>query len=255
MTHSRRKYSESESALLVREVLGMCPLCTKELHFMKGSKYSKAYEIAHIYPLNPTAAQAAALKNIPPPADINGLDNVIALCVACHTEYDKDFKIDEFHNLQTIKQNILAQTSQYKSFGSYPLAKEIKIIIEKIVSTDEFDEVTEPGYNPVTLKSKIGNGISPVKRRSITNNVRSYYSIIREDLKQLEKQEQYKVKLLLSQIRSFYCAMLEKTPDSKDAIFEGIVSWLEQKSKSSTEACMVLAAFFVQNCEIFDADA
>lgn len=255
MAHDRKPYNESESNLLVREVSGMCPLCTRELHFLKGLKYIKVYEIAHIYPLNPTPAQAVALKDIPPPADINGLENVIALCVECHTKYDKDFKIEEYYNLLSVKKHLLNKTNQYKSFGSYPLEKEIKSIIEKVISIDNFDDIGELGYNPIALKSKIGKGISPVKRHAINTNVRSYYSAIKEILKQLEKQEQYKVQLLLSQVRSFYCAMLEKTPQSKDIIFDGIVSWFEQKSKSSTEACMVLAAFFVQNCEIFDADA
>lgn len=255
MANDRKSYNESESNLLVREVSGMCPLCAKELHFLKGSKPSKGFEIAHIYPLNPTPAQVVALENIPPPPDINGLDNVIALCVGCHTKYDKDFRIDEYYDLLALKERLLNKTNQYKSFGLYPLEKEINSIIDAITSTDDFSDISELEYNPVTLKSKIGTGMSPVKKHTITINVRSYYSTIKESLKVLEKQEQYKVRLLLSQIKSFYCAMLAKTPTSKDLIFEGIVSWFEQKSKSSPEACMILAAFFVQNCEIFDADA
>lgn len=254
MTHARKPYTASENTLLVREVSGICPLCLKELHHLKGSKYSKIFEIAHIYPLNPTSAQSTALEKIPPPSDINGLDNVIALCVSCHTKYDKDFKIDEYFDLLSLKKYLTNKTNQYKSFGLYPLEKEINSIINAITSADISEEVCEIKYDPVTLKNKIGTGISPVKKYTIRTSVTDYYSIIKDTLKQLEKQEQHKIKLLLSQIRSFYCEMLQQSPNSKDLIFDGIVSWFAQKSKSPTEACMILAAFFVQNCEIFDAD-
>ena len=67
----------------------------------KGSKKpSKGYEVAHIYPLNPTQSQAKALVGYPVPHEINALENVIALCPTCHTKYDKDFKLDELIKLR-----------------------------------------------------------------------------------------------------------------------------------------------------------
>ena len=102
MAKRRDSYSDNEHSILYSETGGCCPLCTQPILFQKtGSKKPiKGYEVAHIYPLNPTPPQAKALVGYPVPPDINALENVIALCPTCHTKYDKGFKLDEFTRLR-----------------------------------------------------------------------------------------------------------------------------------------------------------
>ena len=111
MATKRDSYSDNEHSILYAETGGCCPLCTLPIFFQKkGSKKpSKGYEVAHIYPLNPTQSQATALVAYPVPLDVNALENVIALCPTCHTKYDKDFKLDELIRLEKIKDGYLSE--------------------------------------------------------------------------------------------------------------------------------------------------
>lgn len=82
MANKRENYTANENSILYAETGGCCPLCTQPIIFQKkGSKKpAKCYEIAHIYPLNPTQVQVTALVGYPAPSEINALENLIALC-------------------------------------------------------------------------------------------------------------------------------------------------------------------------------
>ena len=111
MATIRKDYSDNEHSILYGETSGCCPLCTKSILFRKtgSNRINKGYEVAHIYPLNPTPAQALALAGYSAPPDINSLENVIALCPSCHRKYDKDFQVAEMVKLRAIKDRFLAE--------------------------------------------------------------------------------------------------------------------------------------------------
>ena len=90
MTDKRRTYSTPEQISLTTQVGGLCPLCGVSLFYEKKGKPQKAYEIAHIYPLNPKTEETNLLKNEKRlHSDINHLDNLIPLCLSCHGKFDK----------------------------------------------------------------------------------------------------------------------------------------------------------------------
>ena len=62
MTTKRDNYGAIEHSILYAETGGSCPLCTQPIIFKKNGskKLNKGYEIAHIYPLNPTQLQIKA---------------------------------------------------------------------------------------------------------------------------------------------------------------------------------------------------
>ena len=63
MATARTEYSENEHSILYAETSGCCPLCSKSILFRKpgSSRLNNGYEVAHIYPLNPTPSQVTAL--------------------------------------------------------------------------------------------------------------------------------------------------------------------------------------------------
>jgi hypothetical protein len=123
MATKRDNYSENEHSILYAETGGCCPLCILPILFQKkdSKKPSKGYEIAHIYPLNPTQSQATALDGYPAPPDINALENVIALCPTCHTKYDKDFKLDELRRLRKIKDGYLSDARAKRTASQHTI--------------------------------------------------------------------------------------------------------------------------------------
>lgn len=110
MANKRENYTPTENSILCRDGRVLSFMYSADCFSEKSSnKPTKCYEIAHIYPLNPTPSQAVALVGYPVPPDINTLDNLIALCPTCHTRYDKDFKVEELTKLK-IKDGYLSNT-------------------------------------------------------------------------------------------------------------------------------------------------
>jgi len=255
MATKRDSYSENEHSILYAETGGCCPLCTLPILFQKkGSKKpSKGYEVAHIYPLNPTQSQATALVGYPVPPDINVLENVITLCPTCHTQYDKDFKLDDLIRLRKIKDGYLSETKAKHTVSQYTIQEEVYEILDAIVAFD-FDEtlLSSTKLDVSTVDKKLKTGMSPLQKHEIKFNAISFYVRIRDHIRTLEQQDQASVRILQNQINSYYLAMNKQNPENKDLVFNYVAQWISAKTNKPILAAKVLTSFFVQNCEVFD---
>lgn len=255
MAGKRDNYTENQHSILYGETDGNCPLCTQPIMFTKlGSlKPSKGYEIAHIYPLNPTPAQIKDLVKYPVPMDINSLGNVIALCPSCHTKYDKDFKLEELIRLQEIKTGFLNDAQAKLTISKYTLQEEVYEILDTITTYDQNDDgLSALNFDISTIDEKLKTGMSPLQKREIKINAVEYYIRIRDHVKRLELDDQYAVRILQSQIKTYYLAMQQKHPNNKDLVFNYVAKWISAKTNKSILASKILTSFFVQNCEVFD---
>lgn len=258
MITKRQSYSPNEHSILYAETGGGCPICLQPILFKKNhsAKTNKGYEIAHIYPLNPTAFQILALSEIEKPVDINALENVIALCPSCHKKYDKDFTLDEFKAMKKIKNGFLSAAKAKLTVSEYSLQEDVYLILDSITNFD-FDEtvVTPTQLDISTIDKKLKTGMSPLQKHEIKNNAINFYVRIKNYIKLLEKQDQTSVKILQNQITLYYLAMSKQNPDNKDLVFNYIAEWISMKTNKPILAAKVLTSFFVQNCEVFDASA
>lgn len=258
MANKREKCTPTENSILYAETGGCCPLCTQPIVFQKKSsnKPTKCYEIAHIYPLNPTPSQVVALVGYPVPPDINALENLIALCPTCHTKYDKDFKIDELVKLRKIKDGYLSNTKAKLTASQHIIQEEVFEILDAITSY-EFDEtaLSPTKFDISTVDKKLKTGISPLQKSEIKINAINFYVRIRDHIRELERQDQAAIKILLNQINSYYLAMNKQNPENKDLVFNYVAQWISDKSQKPILPAKVLASFFVQNCEVFDVGA
>jgi hypothetical protein len=255
MATKRDNYSENEHSILYAETGGCCPLCILPILFQKkdSKKPSKGYEIAHIYPLNPTQSQATALDGYPAPPDINALENVIALCPTCHTKYDKDFKLDELRRLRKIKDGYLSDARAKRTASQHTIQEEVYEILDAIAAFD-FDEtaLSPTKFDISTVDKKLKTGISPLQKQEIKVNAISFYVRIRDHIRRLEQQDQVSVKILQNQINTYYLVMNKQNPENKDLVFNYVAQWISAKTNKPILAAKVLTSFFVQNCEVFD---
>jgi len=259
MAIKRNNYSENEHSILYAETSGCCPLCILPILFKKknSKKPSKGYEVAHIYPLNPTEPQAMALVGYPVPPDINALDNVIALCPSCHTKYDKDFKLDELISLRKIKDGYLSEAKANLTASEHTIQEEVCEILDAIVvfDSDETVALLPTNFDISTVDKKLKTGMSPLQRHEIKFNAISFYVRIRDHIRRLEQQDQASVRILQNQINSYYLAMNKQNPENKDLIFNYVAQWISARTNKPILAAKVLTSFFVQNCEVFDVSA
>ncbi|UOB59447.1 HNH endonuclease [Burkholderia pyrrocinia] len=257
MANIRVKYHRNEHSILYGETGGACPLCGLPMMFKKATSTHPTigYEIAHIYPLNPNTSQENTLKEYAVPAEINALENVILLCPSCHTKYDKDFKIDEYLRLLEIKNQYLSDAKAKLTASQHALQEEVREILDLIVSNDtECGELSETELNVNSLDEKLKTGISPLQKREIRSNAIDFFVPIRNQIRLIEQRDQAAIRILQNQINSYYLVMHKQNPDNKDIVFNHIAQWISLKTGKSIMASKVLTAFFVQNCEVFDAD-
>lgn len=258
MAKKRVDYTPNEQSILYGETGGACPLCTLPIIFKKAtSKHpEKGYEIAHIYPLNPTPSQAKALVGYAAPADSNSLENVMCLCPSCHRKYDKDFKIEEYLNIQKIKKGYLQEARAKLVTAECHLKEEIKELLQTIIElTPEDTEATEVEMDIATIKDKLKTHASPLLKRNVKRDVLDYYVTIRDEIKILEQRDQLTVRVLQNQINTYYLEMQRIIPDNKDLVFTYITQWMSKRTGKSVDAAKILTSFFVQNCEVFDVSS
>lgn len=250
MEDSRKKYTDAENRLLFNQVNGICPLCTHPLSYIKNNKIGKSYQIAHIYPLNPTLEEQDLLKDEPQLSeDVNSLDNVIPLCLNCHEKFDNPRTVDEYRLLYNIKKKLIEEEKLRNTFHTYTIEEEIISIIDSL-NKELGEEVEHLEYKVLKIDIKLRDSGNYLLKKDIKNDVTEYYLFIKNLF--AEKDKTFDIfDMVAGQIKGYY-KKTAKITNNPDIIFQNMVDWLHSKVKTeSREACRIVISFFVQNCEVF----
>ena len=230
----RIKYSVSDELELTTQVNGRCPLCNKPLYYKKNERSHKGYELAHIYPLNPTEAEAALLKDEPLLNDnVNHLDNLIPLSKDCHGKYDKPRTVEEYRQLYQIKRELIARSRQLDLQSTYPLEADIQSIITALNDAPDNSMSDILGYDPKKVDGKLTSSTPNLLRRKIKDNVASYFTYVRSRFLELERERSNSSELIFIQVKSFYIQQ-KKLALSQEQMFTNVVEWVVAKSQTSS---------------------
>jgi len=256
MTDKRKAFSPNIQLLLFAEVNGYCPNCPASLMYEKNGRKEKKFEIAHIYPLNPKPDELALLKNEKKlNADSNHTDNLICLCVDCHTIFDKPRTVEEYRDLVLKKTTLIAIGKQQAIWTNTKIESEIQILIDSLCN-NEFDLSNSPelNYDPKTIDAKTNESITFLVRRSIHRNVEDYYHQINRKFIEIDSIAPLTTETISSQIRSHYLALRKQSPAlNQKIIFDGMVAWMDKTTgNKSDKASEIIVSYFIQNCEIFE---
>jgi len=250
----RRTYTPAEEIALTTQVEGCCPLCGRVLFYKKKGRTYRYYELAHIYPLNPKPAETEDLKGVELLSmDRNDPDNQIPLCTGCHTRFDKPRTREEYEELFRVKHSLIERARQRALMREYPIEDGIHQIVVALGSVS-FDEVSEVDLtlDPQTVDTKCKTALSELLIRKIKRNVTDYYPYVKREFRALEQEYPTKSQLIYSQVRTFYLKQ-KSLGLPKQEVYQNIVAWFQNVTKTDTiEAPEVIAAFFVQNCEVLD---
>lgn len=250
----RQKLPTPLEVSLTTQVGSACPKCWVPLFYEKKGRQHRAYEIAHIYPLNPTEAEQAVLADEPRLSqDINHPDNLIPLCERCHGIFDKPRTASEYRELYELKQKLIRASAQIEIRAKYPLEAAIGRVVAALHDYDAQERApADLSYNPISVDRKLGDSISPIVRRKIKLNVSDYFQFIKSRFLELEEDDPNCSELIFSQVKTYY--LQQKALNvPKHEVYSNIVDWLHKKAGSKTiEAAEIVASFFVQNCEVFE---
>lgn len=246
----RKQITDNENLLLYNEVNGLCPLCLKRLTYKKKTNINKGFQVAHIYPLNPTAEEIELLKNEEKlSVDVNDLDNLIALCGDCHRKFDNPRTIEDYRRLLKIKREIIQITKIQDEYHRFPIENEIKLIIENLANdhSNIFDNTIS--YDFKEIDEKDDGTLSKLTKRRIKNDVSEYFLFIKELFSDIDRDNEFSFDTIACQIKAMN-TKLKQHKSTKEEIYEHLADWLNQKTGSnSKEACKIIIAYFVQNCE------
>jgi hypothetical protein len=253
MSNDRKQFTENENILLFSEVGGVCPKCSRELMYEKKKNKQKQYEIAHIYPLNPTADETKLLKDEKKlNSDPNHLDNLICLCGICHPQFDKPRTVEEYREMVALKKKIILKNKEKANWENHNLEKEVFELIDFLSTNDTvLDDIDSIKYEPKTIENKTDTTITLLTKRKIKSDVDDYYTVIRLKFKAIDSLKPLTTEIISTQIKAYYIKMSQQYT-SQNEIFTAIVEWLFIKTnRKSKDAAEIIAAYFVQNCEIF----
>ncbi len=254
MALERRSYTRTEEIALNTQVEGCCPLCGTALFYKKRGRTYRFYELAHIFPLNLKPAEAEELKHVELlSTDRNDLDNIIPLCTGCHTRFDKPRTRAEYEELFRVKRGLIERERQRALMREYPIEAGIHQIVAALGKVS-FDEAADGDLtlDPRSVDDKCKSAVPELIIRKIKRNVTDYYPYVQREFRALEQEFPTKSQLIYSQVRTFYLKQKDLGLP-KQEIYQNVVTWFRNVTRSDMiEAPEVIAAFFVQNCEVLD---
>lgn len=254
MTNKRRTYGEAETVALLSQVSNRCPLCDGGLFYRKKRGQYKSYELAHIYPLNPSTDEVAELANSPRlSSDINDPDNIVPLCLNCHGQFDKPRTAGEYLRLYQIKSEALRDEQQRALASQYPLEAQISAVVAHLHSAAvEIDAGIVLVLTPKSVDDKLDATMPPPTKRKVRNAVEDYFRHVHAAFLELERNDPGCSEQIFIQVKSFY-VMQKRQSLTQAQVFTNLVAWIRVRAKAQTlESAEAVASFFIQNCEVFE---
>ncbi|MGF3066976.1 ABC-three component system protein [Facklamia sp. P12950] len=136
--------------------------------------------------------------------------------------------------------------------NSVKLEKDILEVINNLSSIDLSDIPVDLTLDAIEIKKKIYPGNSMLIF-DINTKVTSFYNTVRNIFSNLEGEGIIIFEKIASQVKLFYLS-LEEENINQSQIYEEVTDWIQISSGGSSNrlACQIIAAFFVQNCEVFN---
>lgn len=227
---------EQYGALLVAEERSVCPNdgCSTPLFVNVGGQLGVNYEVTII---DPSVSETK-------------MENLIALCPACHSKYITGRTDEQVQRLLHIKKNLVDDYEAKETVSMQKIEDGIRKVLEKIPKMQVPANI-DLNYNPVTLRQKIAADNLMLYLKAKTN-VNVYYSAVQDAFTELNEEWILRYKPFCLQVRMTYMN-LNDMGLSQDEIFEKMVDWLQDATHENRSSCEVIISYFIQKCEVFDA--
>lgn len=247
----RKTYSDAEKRILFNEVDGRCPICGTTISYEKENNIHFDFELAHIYPLNPSPKELNLLNGQKKlSTDVNDIKNILAVCRSCHKRFDHPRTLKEYQEWLVLKERLLTKTKLKSRYAEFGVESDISKVITELIQNPSI-EITELNYNAKALSEKADKSLEPLVKRAISHDIADYFEFIQQRFSLIDSESPNTFNLIASQIKTFYLACLKETSNQTE-IFYFLVEWLEEKNNYLTRrACEIVISFFIQDCEVF----
>lgn len=221
---------------LLRESHNYCsfPGCGKLLYKEMKGKTQRVYEVTLIDKDNG-----------------DSIENLLASCPDCHATYLLDDDSRMVKKLLSVK-NVLSKSILGDSvIDDIKIEQGLATALERIKNLN-VKELEKATFDPEKIEDKIDTDKEPALYLHNRNLVTSYYISVRNILRNYDKKGVLDYEELQEQMKGLY-RKLKKRNMSQMEIFEHITNKVQATTKQETITCQIIVAYFVQNCEVFDA--
>lgn len=249
----RKKVTATQELIYLGEVQDKCPKCGKPLVRQGTRKVNKDFEIAHIFPCNPTPDDMAVLEGV----ELYGqnsetMDNKIALCHDCHEDYDNNKTKEKYEYFLSLKKKLSASYQVQMNVAQLNIEQELKDVISRLSAFKSADiPETHLDYNPKTISEKIDETKYFALKDSIEHDVRTYFVFIQKEIEYYCKQTNADIELVALAFKGSYLKCKQKNLGVEET-FSTLTSWVKSKVGCSDTVARILVSYFVQNCEVYE---
>lgn len=177
-------------------------------------------------------------------------DNLIALCPTCFSKLKTNCPSGTRERLRKLKDMLVQNATNTSALSSEKLERDVEAVLEKISCANPA-ELIPLNYDPVPVKQKIKNDIPLFIR--VNSYVTAYYTKVDQWLKQMDQEGKQRFKPFCNTMKVNFIK-LDDGMNSQQQIFDALVDWLDSNTHQNRAACEIVVAYFVQKCEVFNAD-
>ena len=177
-------------------------------------------------------------------------DNLIALCPTCFSKLKTNCPSGTRERLRELKDMLVQNATNTSALSSEKLERDVEAVLEKISCANPA-ELIPLNYDPVPVKQKIKNDVPLFIR--VNSYVTAYYTKVDQWLKQMDQEGKQRFKPFCNTMKVNFIK-LDDVVNSQQQIFDALVDWLDSNTHQNRAACEIVVAYFVQKCEVFNAD-
>ena len=248
--------AQSNDLLLLSEANRYCPMCNKPLLVTKNNEVIAHYRPTYIYPLNMSKRKQEEFDQIASLTDDPySIENQIALCEECSSNYTTNTSFGEYQRLVRIKGGFLRQGEQGNKISKLPLDEQIEYVIRSIVEPKE-KTTSLPKFKVTEIKNKIRKENFLLERK-IRGYIVEHFNYVKTVFTQLNDENKLRFEKVQAQVSGAYYELsysgnlFEQL--SQEDVFNTLVEWLMKATRTGARTpCEIVIAFFIQNCEVFD---
>ena len=229
-----------------------CPLCYTSLWDRNNQpRYRKTKIIPTDYSME-VSEELGSFSLLD--ADIEAkTDNHIVLCLDCDNTHRANLTNDACRKLLRIRQKQLDDRRIIDSASQIKIDAEIESVIKTIAAKPK-EKLAPLEMTAVDVAKKINEdadcGYTLLMK--ISALVSLQYKRVQKTLSLLDVGNRTRSKEIAEDVHSFYLKC-KRGNYTQEEIFEEVVKWLMRQSETNLRAaCEILAAFFVQECDVFD---
>jgi hypothetical protein len=253
-TNSSKTTTSDEVPYLI-EAKNNCPNCGSQLIKSARGRNICSYGITKIFDeMFDEEIKRELISIYPAPLRTEIVENKIALCVNCYSDYRANPTQSMYKKLFDKKRSFERQAKIDSELNDLDVEDELYTIIQDLGELTKSQEAGLLPLDPKEVIEKIPEDV--VLKDTVQYNVLKYYKYVEKQFSNLDSSGTSRFKVIASQVNLAYETLDARHDMDQKEIFNRLAFWVADQlgyPHEKISVVFIMIAFFVQNCEVFHA--